>query len=101
MPRLGRNRSTIDQERMDYEVARLPRQLATAVTWYMEKKGVRQVDLAERLGVTAGRISQILSGDENLTLHTLAAVCVALDARLEARLVDDDSRSPALTPAGR
>lgn len=97
MPRFGRDRSTISKERVEFELARLPRQLATAITWYMEKKGVKQVDLAKRLGVTPGRISQILSGDENLTLRTLAAVCAALDARLVAQLVDDDSRSPALT----
>jgi transcriptional regulator with XRE-family HTH domain len=109
MPRSGRNRSTISRERMDYETARLPRQLTTAVTWYMEQKGVKKVDLAERLGVTPGRVSQILSGDENLTLHTLAAVCVALGARLEAKLVDDGRHdhadgsgqpwTPELTPA--
>lgn len=89
MPRFGRDRSTIGRDRMDYEVARVPRELMTAVTWYMEQKGVGKDDLAERLGVAPGRVSQILSGDENLTVCILAAVCTALDARLEAKLVDD------------
>jgi transcriptional regulator with XRE-family HTH domain len=89
MPRFGQDRPKISRDRMDYEVARVPRELTTAVTWYMEQKGVGKDVLAERLGVAPGRVSQILSGDENLTVCSLAAVCAALDARLEAKLVDD------------
>ena len=89
MPRFGHDRPKISRDRMDYEVARVPRELTTAVTWYMEQRGVGKDVLAERLGVAPGRVSQILSGDENLTVCSLAAVCAALDARLEAKLVDD------------
>jgi transcriptional regulator with XRE-family HTH domain len=89
MPRFGQDRSKISRDRVDYEVARVPRELTTAVMWYMEQKGVGKDVLAKRLGVAPGRVSQILSGDENLTVCSLAAVCAALDARLEAKLVDD------------
>jgi hypothetical protein len=37
----------------------------------------------ERLGLSEGRISQILSGSENLTLGTLAAIGWALGFRFE------------------
>lgn len=79
---------------LDYEVARLPRRLATAIAWYMENKTppMTRSELAREMGVTPGRVSQILSGDENVTLRTVAAVCVALDAQLEARLVPNDGR---------
>lgn len=49
----------------------------------MEKHGLRQQDLASRLDVTPGRISQMLSGGENMTLRTLARIGRALDARFD------------------
>jgi transcriptional regulator with XRE-family HTH domain len=38
------------------------------------------------MGVSPGRISQILGGGENLTLRTLAALATALDARFDFEL---------------
>jgi transcriptional regulator with XRE-family HTH domain len=80
---------------IEYEAARLPRELTTAVTWYMSEHGVTKRELAQRMRVTPGRVSQILSGDENLTLRTLAAVCTALDARLRVELVPSKPAGPA------
>ncbi|MBV9853778.1 MAG: helix-turn-helix transcriptional regulator [Streptosporangiaceae bacterium] len=85
----------------DYESARLARELTTAVSWYMDEHGVTKRELAQRLDVTPGRVSQILSGGENLTLRTLAAVCAALDARLEVELVANKPGGPAHGRFGR
>ncbi len=41
-----------------------------------------QKQLAERLGVSAARVSQILKGNDNLTLKSLVAVAAALGVRL-------------------
>lgn len=49
----------------------------------LESLGKTQRELARRLGVSEGRISQILSGAENLTLRTLAAVGWALGVRFQ------------------
>jgi transcriptional regulator with XRE-family HTH domain len=38
------------------------------------------------MGVSPGRVSQVLSGGENLTLRTLASLATALDARFELDL---------------
>jgi hypothetical protein len=38
------------------------------------------------MGVSPGRVSQILSGDENLTLRTISGVLAALGAELEVTL---------------
>jgi len=82
-----RQRRGPDRHAMDRELARLPRELTAAITWYMKQKRMSKADLAREMGVTPGRVSQVLSGDDNLTLRTLAAVCVALDARLDVKLV--------------
>jgi len=81
------SRATRNHKAAEYELARLSRDLTTAITWYMDEHNWSQRRLADKLGVTPGRVSQILSGDENLTVRTLAAVCAALDAHMEATLI--------------
>lgn len=71
------------------EIARLPREVTSAIQFYMEEHAISQRQLADRLHITPGRVSQILSGDENLTLRTLATVSAALRARFEIDLVGD------------
>jgi DNA-binding Xre family transcriptional regulator len=74
----------------DYEAARLPLDMTTAITWFMKENGITKSELAKRLNLTPGRVSQILSGDENLTLRTLATVCAALGAHFEVDLVANE-----------
>lgn len=53
------------------------------VSALLDSLGLTQRALADRLSVTPGRVSQILSGDENLTLKTLGALGWALGVRFE------------------
>lgn len=67
--------------------------------------GMSRKELASRLGVSPARVSQILSGEENLTLRSLAALAWALGLRIDLRaaaMVDrrgtpaeDDPPAPA------
>jgi transcriptional regulator with XRE-family HTH domain len=50
------------------------------------------------LGVSPGRVSQILGGGENLTLRTLAALATALDARFDFEL--DSLKTPDAYTSG-
>ena len=68
--------------------AGLAHEMVDEITWYMREHKVTRADLASTMGVSPGRVSQILSGDENLTLRTLSAVVEALGARFEISLVD-------------
>jgi transcriptional regulator with XRE-family HTH domain len=61
-------------------------QLTNEINWYMRERGLTRADLAARMGVSPGRVSQILGGGENLTLRTLAALSTALDARFDVEL---------------
>lgn len=50
----------------------------------MAAKGVSQRELAERLGVSAARVSQIVAGNgSNLTLRSVGRIAHALDERFE------------------
>jgi transcriptional regulator with XRE-family HTH domain len=64
----------------------LSRLVVDEITWYMREHKVSRADLAHSMNVSPGRVSQILSGDENLTLRTVSGVLVALGATAEFTL---------------
>jgi transcriptional regulator with XRE-family HTH domain len=73
-------------DRIDEEMYGLITQLTNEINWLMTERGLTRADLAARMGVSPGRVSQILGGNENLTLRTLAALAAALDARFDIGL---------------
>lgn len=74
------------EARVEAELSQLITQLTNEINWYMHARGLTRADLASRMGVSAGRVSQVLSGGENLTLRTLAGLATALDARFSLEL---------------
>ena len=91
------------EAKVDDEMHGLVTQLTNEITFHMRECGLSRAELAARMGVSPGRISQILGGGENLTLRTLAALTSALDARFDVELtslkVDDTFTSGAKTDA--
>jgi len=84
--RLGVTSGPAIEARVDEELSLLVTQLMNEINWHMRERGLTRADLASRMGVSPGRISQVLSGGENLTLRTLASIATALDARFEMDL---------------
>jgi transcriptional regulator with XRE-family HTH domain len=86
------------EAQIDDEMLALVTQLTNEINWYLRERGMSRADLAARMGVSPGRVSQILGGGENLTLRTLAALSTALDAHFDVELTtlkaDDSYRSP-------
>ncbi|HEU5107492.1 MAG TPA: helix-turn-helix transcriptional regulator [Micromonosporaceae bacterium] len=66
------------------------------ITWFMREHKISRADLAHSMGVSPGRVSQILSGEENLTLRTLSSVVNALGARIEVTLRSVDEPTDLL-----
>ncbi len=93
--------------RAAYERESLSDQVLTAVREYMTGRNLTQQHLAAELGVSEGRVSQILSGEQNLTLKTLASLAAALKGHFEIRLVSAtggrwESGDPSvLVPSGQ
>lgn len=52
----------------------------------MAERGMLQEGLADHLGVSPQRISQILSGRYNVTVRTLSRIAEALDMKLKIEL---------------
>lgn len=69
------------------------------VTAYMEKEGINQNQLAEKLGVTKGYVSQILKGEFNYTLKKLIEISLAIGQipKIEytpiSEVIEDDRKS--------
>ena len=86
-----------DEARVEAELSQLVTQLTNEINWYMHERGLTRADLASRMGVSPGRVSQVLSGGENLTLRTLASLATALDARfgVDLRPREPMTQSPA------
>jgi len=74
------------ETQIDDEMLALVTHLTNEINWYMRERGLSRADLAARMGVSPGRVSQILGGGENLTLRTLAALSTALDAHFDLEL---------------
>lgn len=53
----------------------------------MDEKGVSKAELAEIAGVSKSNITQLLSGDQNMRLTTIADLLFALDAKLKVTAV--------------
>jgi transcriptional regulator with XRE-family HTH domain len=81
------------EDRIGEELSGLITQVTNEIDWLMRENQVTRADLAARMGVSPGRVSQVLSGGENLTLRTLASLAAALNAHFELEL------QPAATPA--
>ncbi len=79
------------EAQVDEELSRLITQLTNEITVHLREHDLTRAELAGRMGVSPGRISQVLSGGENLTLRTLAALATALDAQFDVQLT---SRKP-------
>jgi hypothetical protein len=93
-------RSSVPDDPPD-ESADLTHDFVDEVTWFMREQKISRADLAESMGVSAGRVSQILSGEENLTLRTLSGVIRALKAQVEFTLHPVDPQEFANGPAAR
>src|SRR3974377_2541293 len=86
------------EAQIDDEMLALVTHLTNEINWHMRERGLTRADLAARMGVSPGRVRQILGGTENLTLRTLAALSTALDARFDIEL---SALKPDDTPASR
>ncbi|MYE31510.1 MAG: helix-turn-helix transcriptional regulator [Chloroflexi bacterium] len=78
----------------DYEFAKAAIEVGEQIVARMEERGMTQADLAREMGVSRARVSQILRGNDNLTLKSIVAVAIGLDCRVELRLnpVQSDSK---------
>lgn len=54
----------------------------------MERESVTKAELAKRMGKTPAYVTQLLSGNRNLTLRTIADIALALELRPSVTLTE-------------
>jgi len=65
----------------------------------MAARGISPTQLAERLDIPPGRVIQILSGEAELTMRSLAVLSEELNACVEIHFFDPPKPPPAAAPA--
>lgn len=63
---------------VEYWLEKIQNELYHEISIYMEKEGINQTQLAERLGVSKGYISQVLSGNFNHSVKKLIELTLAI-----------------------
>ena len=67
-------------------------EVSEVISEAMQRRGRNKSGLAKALGKSKGFASQILAGNRNLTLRTIADIADALDCRIVFRLSPDLSK---------
>lgn len=93
-----RNALVDPEVRRSFEEELLFGEATDTVSGLVESLGITQRELANRVGVSESRISQVLSGADNLTLRSLANLGWAMGVRFELSPIPLEDRSG--TPAG-
>ncbi len=78
--------------RREMSVARLSLRVALLLSRALKASGRSQKELAAELGLSEGRVSQVLNGDGNVRVSTLARFMMAMgyEVTLDARPVEED-----------
>ncbi|MFC4296747.1 helix-turn-helix domain-containing protein [Castellaniella hirudinis] len=74
------------REKDSYWEARLRHQFASSVLEALAEHGMSQKEYAEKADVSAGYVSRVLAGNENLSLRTLVKLARVLDLDLDLRV---------------
>jgi transcriptional regulator with XRE-family HTH domain len=64
------------------EVESLALDVASLIIREMELSGVKRAELARRMGISRAQLNQMLNGDHDMTLKTVAEALYELDIRL-------------------
>jgi len=83
---------------VDYQAELAKLAIAEMLAGRMEQLKISRTELAQRLGVSRARVTQILAGYSNLTVGTLVAAAAALDTHVYFELIPNVSRSAATPP---
>jgi transcriptional regulator with XRE-family HTH domain len=88
MPKRKKSEAAASEAQQTHREEELIRQVTETIYDMMKKKRVTKAELARRMGRTNAYVSQILSGDRNLTLRTIADVALALEMHPRVALSD-------------
>jgi transcriptional regulator with XRE-family HTH domain len=90
-PSLYEERAATSEGKLGLAAAGLASKVMSVLWAAKEQSGMTSRQLADFLKITEGRVSQVLHGDGNVHIATLARFLRAMGFRLEVRIVPADS----------
>ena len=75
-----------EEFRKNYQIEKLTFNTTEEILILMEDKGISKTELAMMLGKSKSCITQLLNGSRDMTLRTLAEICLALGVKPEINL---------------
>ncbi|MFF0387990.1 helix-turn-helix domain-containing protein [Kitasatospora sp. NPDC004615] len=78
-------------------VSRLKREALRAIHIALQESGITQAELARRIGIRKSAVSQVLNGDGNIQIRTLAEYLFALGYEMDLRVVEEGEPRKAMT----
>jgi hypothetical protein len=82
-------KSRVGESNLAYELTRISQDVAAVIADRMDDLQLSQADLARSIGASTGRVLKVLSGDEFLTLRSLAVLATAVGGHFEITFVQD------------
>lgn len=74
-----------------YWVSKITLDFANTLAAMLKAKGMSKKALAERIGASPAYVTKVLRGDANYTVETMVKLAMAVDARVEVRLLPRES----------
>ncbi len=90
MARYGKRFATLlkrARRHPQYWVSRITLDFANRLSEMLKAKGMSKKDLAAKIDTSPAYITKVLRGDANYTVETMVKLAMAVDARVEVRLV--------------
>lgn len=84
-----------------YWASRLAIDFAVDLNRLMKRKGMKNADLAREIGTSNAYISRVMRGDANFTIETMVKLAMAVDGRVEIKVVDknEERKRPSYNDA--
>jgi transcriptional regulator with XRE-family HTH domain len=57
----------------------------------MEAHGMKRADLARKINASTAYVTKVMRGNANFTLETMTKLALAVDGRLDVRIVEKDA----------
>ena len=78
-------------------------QFADDLVRLLEARGLKRTELADKLGTNRGYVTRVLNTEYNLSVETMAKIALALDARIELRMLprEEAERRPRSSAPSR